>query len=285
MIGADRVRAHLFVAPQNNSGSTFLTACLHRCRRVIALPCEGQHVPGFRGPVPGAFGDALVWGAAGCRTAALLATESLYDWPVTRRAWLAVARPASAAADLLVEKSPPNIARLDQLDRHVPGSRFLLLVRDPFAVAESVIRGRPDVPGIARRAGEHVVTTLGLQRANAERYVAAGRAVLVRYEDLCDDPTGTEARIRALVPELDDLCVRRRLAVKGRYDRFLANLNAEHHARLGPRELDVLQAVFSSHAGLLGSFGYSPARPAHPGQDLPPPPAGDGRAGGLIGRA
>jgi hypothetical protein len=257
-IDAGRVRFHLFVVPQNNSGSTFLTACLHACRRVIALPCEGQHVAGFRGPVPRRFGDHFAWGRAGCRTGAVLAADDLYDWEAIRRAWYGAAVAAGAGADVFVEKSPPNVARTALLDRQFPGARFLFLVRDPFALAESVIRHRPDLPGGARRAAEHVVTTFRLQRDNVARYVPGGRGVLVRYEDLCDQPLATEARLRAWAPELDDLCVRRRLPVKGRYHQMLTNLNGAHHGRLQPRQVDELQAVFAPHAALLAAFRYAP---------------------------
>jgi hypothetical protein len=258
-----RVR-HLFVVPQNNSGSTFLTACLHACRRVIGLPGEGQHVPGFRGPVPRHFGDHFAWGREGCRTAGILATDALYDWAAIRRAWYDAAVPASGDADLFVEKSPPNVARVGSLDRHFPGARFLFLVRDPFAVAESVIRHRPDLPAVVGAAGEHVVATLRLQRDNIARYGAGGRGLLVRYEDLCDRPVATESAVRTWEPGLDDLCVRRRLPVKGRYDRPLANLNGEHHSRLRPDQVDALQSAFAPHAGLLATFRYAPVLSATP---------------------
>jgi hypothetical protein len=257
-IDPGRVKSHLFVVPQNNSGSTFLTGCLHACRRVIALPSEGQHVPGFRGPVPRGFGDHFVWGRPGCRTGAVLATDELYDWGAIRRAWYGVAVPAGDGADVFVEKSPPNVARTALLDRHFPGARFLFLVRDPFALAESVVRQRPNLPDATRQAGEHVVTTFRLQRDNVANFSGGGRGVLVRYEDLCDSPVATEDRLRAWAPELDDLCVRRRIPVKGRYDQDLTNLNGDHHARLQPRQRDELEAVFAPHADLLAAFRYAP---------------------------
>jgi hypothetical protein len=270
-VDARRVRTHVFVVPQNNSGSTFLTACLHVCRRVIRLPCEGQHVTGFRGPVPRQFGDQLIWGRDGCRTGAVLAADGLYDWPAIRRCWYAAAVPASAHADVLVEKSPPNVARVASLDRHFPGARFLFLVRDPFALAESIIRHRSaqqqgsvagrgaDLPGVVVGAAQHVVTTLRLQRASVERYEGTGRGLLVRYEDMCDQPVATELAVARWAPELSDLCVRRQLRIKGRYDQLLTNLNGKHHARLPPEQIEQieqLEAAFAPHAGLFATFRY-----------------------------
>jgi hypothetical protein len=262
-VEADRVRQWLFVVPQNGSGSTFLTACLHTCRRVIALPAEGQHVRGFRGPSPRLFDEQFAWARRGCRVAGALATDLLYDWPATRRAWLAVARPSSPVADVLVEKSPPNMVRVDLLDRHFPGARFLFLVRDPFALAESVIRHRPDLPDAEGAAVEHIVACLERQRANADRHVPSGAGLLLRYEDLCDEPGAAEARLQAWLPELGDICVRRHVRVRD--DELpLTNLNAEHHARLGRAATTRLAAAFGPHEELLAWFGYPTVLPASP---------------------
>ena len=51
---------------------------------------------------------------------------------------------------------------------------------------------------------------------------------------MCAEPEKVASQIQALVPELDDLDLRRRLPVKGRYHEMLTDMNARHIARLDP---------------------------------------------------
>ena len=61
--------------------------------------------------------------------------------------------------------------------------------------------------------------------------------------------------IRALVPALDDLNLRRRLAVK-RYDEMLTDMNARHIARLDAEQFAAFNRVFRRHRDVLDYFGY-----------------------------
>ena len=62
-------------------------------------------------------------------------------------------------------------------------------------------------------------------------------------------------RVRALVPELDDPDLRRRLPVKG-YDEMLTDMNARRIARLGAGQVAAVNRVFGEHRDLFGHFGY-----------------------------
>ena len=72
-----------------------------------------------------------------------------------------------------------------------------------------------------------------------------------------DAPQTVEERIRALVPEVDDLKLRRRLRVKyGMYDEMLTNMNRRQIEPLGAPEIRALNRVFNRRADLLEHFGY-----------------------------
>ena len=72
---------------------------------------------------------------------------------------------------------------------------------------------------------------------------------------MCAQPERVAHEIRALVPELDDLELRRRLAVKG-YDEMLTDMNARHLARLDAERFAAFNRVFRRHRDVLDYFGY-----------------------------
>ena len=256
------VRTHLFGIAPNNSGSTFLKNALATCRATWNLAHEGQRMLGFVGP-PKYRKIPLIWSAEP-DWLARLTDPAAYDWPRNRRAWYFQAFARAADASVFYTKTPPFLLYVDELARHFPNPKFLFMVRNPYAVCEgicrnlrgsSLARGR-DLPAAAAR---HVATCLRYQRRNVETH--AGRGVFFTYEAMCDDPEGVEAKIRALVPELDDLVLRRRLAVKGRYHEMLTNMNARQIARLGAAEIGAFNRVFREHRGLFEHFGYELLEP------------------------
>ena len=268
---ADLIDAHLFVVCPNDSGSSFLAGALESCRAVWRLPGEGQQMHGFAGPLPwrphGADGwiPGLLW-AAEQRWIDLFAEPARYDWPRTRKAWYFHAWAAHPAASVFVAKSPPHLLCVEQLARHFRNARFLFMVRNPYAVCEGICRRyRTIFPERYRRqfgeraesllaaAANHVVNCLAWQRRNIEAWRDSG--VFFTYESMCADPTGTAQAIRALVPQLEDLNLRQRLAVKD-YDEMLTDMNPRHLARLDADEIEALSRVFRQHRDVLAYFDY-----------------------------
>lgn len=259
--GDGAIRRHLFLLAPNNSGSTFLAAALARCARAWSLPREGQHVAGFQGPSSRGTGARLLW-AATPASVATFRDAAAYDWNRTRRAWHFHARADRAGADMLVIASPPFLLIADQLAAAFADAAFLIMVRNPYAVAEGIIRraanAGPVAPGdsLATTAARHIVAALAAQQAN--RAAFADRAIFFTYEDMCAAPEAIATRIAALVPSLADLALDRSLPVKGRYHEPLRDMNADQIARLAPGQIADLDAVFDTHRDLLAGFGYTP---------------------------
>jgi hypothetical protein len=150
---------------------------------------------------------------------------------------------------------------VEQLCRHFGNPKFLFMLRDPYATVEG-IRRRLDpkrnmrVPegDLLHAVARHVMACFRYQRSNVETY--ADRGVFFSYERMCETPEQVERQIMALVPELDDLQVRQRVAVKD-YDEELRNMNDQQIARLTPDDLRRINEVFAEHQGLLDYFGYA----------------------------
>ena len=277
--GADRdlatlIGTHLFVVCPNNSGSSFLTAALECCRATWRLPREGQMIRGFAGPVTyralgGPRGEqwfpGLLW-ASERSWLDRFTQPSSYDWPLIRKAWYFHARAHAPDASVFVTKSTQHLLHAEQLVRHFPNARFLFMVRNPYAVCEGICRRyrtrlpphyqrQFETPGrsLPAAAATHVANCLAWQRRNVETH--RERGVFFTYETMCADPAGAARTIRTLVPELDDLILRRRLKAKD-YDEMLTDMNERQIARLDAAQIAAFNRVFREHRDTLGYFGY-----------------------------
>ena len=256
------VGTHLFGIAPNNSGSTFLKEALATCRATWNLPREGQRMFAFAGPATHEKG-ALIWSTEP-RWLDLLADPGAYDWEHNRRTWYFQAFARHPEASVFYTKAPPFLLYVGELVRHFPNPKFLFMVRNPYAVCEGICRnlrharlarGR-DLPAAAAR---HVVTCLDYQRRNLETH--GERGVFFTYEAMCDEPEAVEAKIRALVPELDDLRLRQRLRVKGNYREMLTNMNERQIARLDAAQIETFNRAFEKRRDLLEHFGYELLEP------------------------
>lgn len=265
-----QIAEHLFIVCANNSGTTFLKAALATSRETWNLPLEGQTTFGYAGPSVRSLGIGKVW-AARPEWVSTLSDASLYDWESTRRAWYFQALSRSAQAQVFVEKSPQNVLIVDQLATAFRSPRFLFMVRNPYATVEGIVRRLEQFHGSIRRrdmvgrvkidpeedsltlATQHVATCLEAQRRNVETH--QDNAVQFTYEQMCDDPKTVEAKIKRLVPALDDLILDQILAVKD-YNERLCNMNGKQIARLSSQQIDKISKILAPHQSALAEFGY-----------------------------
>lgn len=256
-------RRYLFIVCMNNSGSSVLARALESCRRVVGFPDEGQTF--FQGadgfdpekhamPTPDSIGASRIWS----EKAALFENPAHYDWDTIKRVWhrewAKHEHFLSERDNVFLEKSPPNVLRSHLLAQHFPGARFLLMVRDPYAVSEGICRR----DGYSlERAAAHWVRVATRQRHNIAELP---RSLFFSYETLCADPRATADDIRAHVPGLEDLDLSRWIAsrtVDGEDERPLENLNAQHIARLSGDDIRQISGCLRPHRSLLEAFGYA----------------------------
>ena len=251
------IKTHLFVICPNNSGSTFLKEVLATCRSTWNLEREGQAMLGYPGPVPD-HRVALIWASTHALRQRFTDTNA-YDWSRARRAWYFQAYARDPEASVFVTKSPPHLLLVDELARHFANPKFLFMVRNPYVVCQGIcryMRRRVRLPEwkLAEKAAQHIVVCLEYQRRNVEAYRCNGR--FFTYETMCGEPESVAQRIATLVPELDDLELRQRVAVKGQYDEMLTDMNARQFARLEPAQIAAINEVFRAHRDILDHFGY-----------------------------
>jgi hypothetical protein len=252
------VRTSLVVLAPNNSGSTVLREAIAASSGCWHLPREAQHIAGFAGPSTRSTGTRLIWAATPDRLAGVC-DPALHDWPRSWLAWMAAAKTEDPVSPVIVLSSPPFMFLADTLARALPDPRFVLIVRDPYAIAAGILARRDqqttaDGEDIRVLAAGHVVACLERQRENA---AALGkRGVLLRYEDICADPAAAEDTLLALVPELGRIALGEPVSVKGIYHEPLRDMNRASIARLLPGDREILERSFANYSELLSTFSY-----------------------------
>jgi len=257
------LKCNLFLLCPNNSGSTFLSKAFGTSPEVWTLPREGQHALGFVGPIT-QDDTALNW-AADPSSLDQIENPDNFDWAQNRKAWYFQAQALRADARVFFTKAPPFLAYAEMLKQNFANTRFLIMVRNPYAVIEAIMRRRQhtgeDMDTLLRIATTHVIACLQKQRENQERYNEI--STFFTYEDMCAAPEKIADQIKILVPEITSLNLDQKLLVKHIYNERLRNMNDEQIQRLSQSQLAAINALLKPHQSLLAHFGYEliPSKP------------------------
>jgi hypothetical protein len=201
---------------------------------VSALPAEGQFLPEVEDVM-----RADPW------------NENFeMPWPSIKAVW---ERYWDHDKALLVEKSPPNLIRVPQIRDHFAPVSFLIMVRNPYAHCESLMRRNH---WDAVTSAEFTVRCLRQQAVNAE---TLERSVRFTYEELVNRSTEVCAKIENLVPEIGRLDPNER--IEGTRKDKLVDLNKEKLGALGPRNIKAITDVLAKNKDAIDFWGYTELEP------------------------
>jgi GNAT superfamily N-acetyltransferase len=240
----------LFILGVNNSGTSLLWEILRTHPAIRALPLEGQFLTAAL-PRAREHGVARLW----TQRADLFRLTEVDDSAPAARARYDWARFFPRRAGWLLEKSPPHTLRARWLQQWFPASRFVAITRSPYAVCEGIRR----IEGCSiEAAAEHWTRAHEILLEDADKL---DHFVLLRYEDLCDDPDAELDKVEQLLgldTPIDrsvlDGPIRVRRNVEGREIR-LTNMNAQSLERLSEGDRQTIGRIAGP---LMQHLGYPP---------------------------
>ncbi len=157
---------------------------------------------------------------------------------------------------VLLEKSPPNTAKVRWLQAHFENAHFIGIVRNAYAVAE----------GISRKADpQHLVDSWPIEmsayqwkRSNEilqQDSEHLKRFLWVKYEDLASDTVSTLNKITNFVgiSDFESFESDRSWSIHER-DEQIRNMNADNIERLSREQIDLVNQVAGD---MIESFGYT----------------------------
>lgn len=227
--------SYLFILCPPYSGSTLLWKLLSTSVNVSALPMEGQFLPELKELMrdkPWDAARALPWPD-------IKAVWESY-WDKDKPVWL--------------EKSPPNLIRTRDIRAHFQPVKFIVMVRNPYAQAEGLMRRNHFT---ARRAANFSMMCLRRQLENARQLEDT---LVMTYEALVQDPAAVCAQLAAFMPVLGDMDHAGHFevhSIDGTVNRPITDLNSKKIATLSAASLAAMNDIFAQHRETLDAWGYS----------------------------
>jgi len=260
----DNENCFLFLLCTNHGGSSLFAKLLCTCSNVIHLDSplhEGHLINGIGEylPTPMTHNCVAIW----TEKAGIFEDGAQYKWEHIKNIWMENWRKnqkyRTAHPAIMFEKSPPNLLRAKLLEENFPGSHFIIMVRNPYAIAEG-IRRRDNYP--LDRCIRHWIRATRKQVENIE---TLENRIWFTYEQLCEYPQIIKKRLIDFIPQLRDLDITSNVTVhsiKGNINSGLINYNAQQIARLSADDIQLINSHLESNLDLLAYFGYQLLRPA-----------------------
>ena len=169
------------------------------------------------------------------------------------KSWQNNSKYRTANPRLLFEKSPPNLLRASLLEKVFSDSYFIIMVRNPYAVAEGI-----------RRRNKHSLDRcikhwISASEKQIENIKTLKNQTWFTYEQLCEDLQSIKKQLIEFIPKLDDLDMNRSVkvhSIQGTIESEIKNYNAEQISKLSTDDISLINSYLEKHQDVLHYFGY-----------------------------
>ena len=244
----EKITKHLFLLCPNNSGSTFIQESLRNCKNVAVLDDEGQFTSGFQSETSSKHNLDFIFTL---KPKLFENQKGENEWHANEYYWNQIWNKNNPDAEWKFEKSPPNILRPHLILDCFVNVSFIIMVRNPYAMAESILRANPNAS--IQDIGNHVLNCLTIQRKNC---YLKGNNLIFTYEDMCDRPEWVEQQVKDKF-KIDDFTLVANTDHSKIQDNSVKNYNDEQISRLKKYHILELNKIFSTATDTLDFWGYS----------------------------
>ncbi|MEM6349107.1 MAG: sulfotransferase [Bacteroidota bacterium] len=238
----------IFILTPPYSGSTALAQTLNSCHHSMLLQKRGEG----QWLIPGMCSNDR-WNP-----------DKYINWDSVRAVWLQRIKETNTLVqniNFIIEKSPPNLVRLDQLTSVFPKHTLIAFNRDPFANCSSRLfrHHKPGTMGqderlkrIKKIASKWIFCSWWVRKWMAELPV-----ISFTYESFCASPEDCISQLVKKVPEFQTVDVNKKIKVKDYQKQTIINQNERQISKLTPADIDVISEVLEAESDLVKFFGYS----------------------------
>lgn len=249
---------HLFLLVPNDSGSTWLQNSITQCANCVAFPTglDGKGAAG-KGVYPDQEINKLF-----SENKEMWSDPTKYDWPAIKQAWSKCWSESThfctASPKVFLEKTPQAIYASDMYVDNFDNVRFIVSIRNPYAVAEGIRRTVGNVS--IERCAKHWTECAKRQHYNLQAYQDI--SLSFPYEALVRNTPGIESRIKNFLPMLDDLDFGQPAVSHsmdgGLASRKLIDYNRRQIQNLSRSDMDTITRVVFEYPEVPRAFGYEP---------------------------
>lgn len=172
-----------------------------------------------------------------------------YPWEKVKRIWM---KYWDFSKPLFLDKSIPNIMRVDDIEKVFNPIYYMCMVRNPYAQVESIMRRNKQD---AKSAAEFAIRCLYYQNINKNRE----NALFFSYEDLCDNGQDVIQKMIKFIPSLFDINLDLEFTSHNykTLDKMrIINLNDEKIEKISDEDLKIINSIFLKEKHLLMIFNY-----------------------------
>ena len=230
---------HLFILSPPFCGSTLLSEIISTsnnvsCNNNIGLR-EGQHIP---------------------EVSKLIFTEDRWDpkkeidWALIHSIWN---KYWDRSKNILLEKSPPNICRANDIEKQFKDIKFICLIRNPYAQIEGKIR-RHKITSL-----EAVRLTISYFKMQKENITKLNNVLLINYEDLTEKSETICQKIIEFIPEIGYIysnITSKAHNYKGIKNMSIKNLNKDKIDNLTKKQIKEINSLLEKEKDLMDFFNY-----------------------------
>lgn len=162
--------------------------------------------------------------------------------------------------EVVIEKSPPNIVRLEALAAQFTNVAYLANNRDPYANCASILsRHHSETVDQSNRTTtvEKVVQDWITRSTIIRKFVNEKKMPLITYEEMCEAPTSLLSKLPLPSAILATIDVNAKVKVKDYPEQPISNQNERQIAKLSPGDLDAISQTLKGQEDLMAFFGYS----------------------------
>ena len=251
---------YLFVLCINNGGSTMLEKILSRCKNASGLSTEGQTLVHRVSqdimrhqltPQP------IEWSTIkDC-----IANPNNYNWRKIKQIWHGE---WDTSQPVLVQKSPRDLFRAEVIEHNFPNAHFVIMSRNPYSICETgkrVYASAHSLINIFSRKVQHWAECHKAQMANIR---ATRKNVVIRYEDIVNNPAMVEQQITDFISLLSDVRCSGELSIKPKHPRTIQNMDVQKIGSLTVQDIREINRWLKPHVDTLRFFGYQLIDPDDP---------------------
>lgn len=189
--------------------------------------------------------------------------EKRVNWKSVRAVWLQrvqLINELVSNISLIVEKSPPNMVRVDKLTEIFPNHSLAAFNRDPYASCSSILFRNHDPMNKREEERIQIISEIAetwLVRSGWVKKLIEERQVTnFTYEQFCSDPANCVFKIAEEISVLKTVDVSIPIKVKDYEMQGITNMNAEQVSKLSQIEKDTITRVVTKDLDLVSFFGY-----------------------------
>jgi len=237
----------LFIITPPYSGSTALSELLNTSYRTMILQerAEGQWL------IPGLC-EKDRWNQ-----------DKKVDYDSVKATWLSrfqMVQRLTGNVDVVIEKSPPNMMRIEELASQFNSYSFIANNRNPYANCASILYRQHDAKAITSKQRKSILKDLTkkwMEKSQRIRELIEKLNIpLLTYEDFCKKPSSVIDILNLPKGVAESINTEAKVKVKDYKPQKISNQNDRQISNLTPEEIKLISSILESNTQLLEFFNY-----------------------------